>query len=210
MGDNTTASGPSSTAMGRGTSAGGESATAMGFQTEANGNRSTALGSNARALGNGSFAFGDASTAAAVVATENMFALRASGGIRLRSSANESTGCDLQGGSATWNCTSSRLAKDHFEDLDGELVLGKLATMRIQRWRYLNTREWHAGPTAEDFHAAFQLGPGPTTISTVDADGISLIAVQALERRTAELREENANLRRRLDALEAERAAERK
>jgi hypothetical protein len=224
MGSGTTASGPYSTAMGRQTKAignestamglltvaSGDLATAMGYQTQAAGDRSTALGSNARALGEGSFVYGDASTTAILAAAANMFAVRASGGFRFRTSGDESTGCNLQGGTGTWNCTSSRLAKEGFEDLDGESVLAELAAMQIQRWRYRNTGDWHVGPTAEDFHAAFQLGPGPTTISTVDADGISLLAVQALERRTAELREENADLRRRLEALEAERAAERK
>jgi hypothetical protein len=210
MGQESKATGQQSVAMGTLTTASGNLATAMGYQTQAVGRFSTALGSNARALGEGSFVYGDASTTAILAAAANMFAVRASGGVRFRTSADESTGCNLQGGTGTWNCTSSRLAKEGFEDLDGESVLAKLAAMQIQRWRYRNTSDWHVGPTAEDFHAAFQLGPGPTTISTVDADGISLLAVQALERRTAELREENADLRYRLEALEAERAAERK
>jgi uncharacterized small protein (DUF1192 family) len=109
-----------------------------------------------------------------------------------------STGCNLPAGSGTFDCTSSRLAKVDFEDVDGETVLGKLAAIRIQRWRYRGTDASHVGPTAEDFHAAFDVGQGPTTISTVDADGISLLAIQALERRTAELREENAALRAKL------------
>lgn len=201
MGQESKATGQQSVAMGSLTTASGDIATAMGFQTQAAGAFSTALGSNARALGEGSFAYGDASSSAIVAATANMFAVRAAGGFRFRTSPNESTGCNLQSGTGTWNCTSSRLAKEGFHDLDGERVLGQLAAMQIQRWRYRNTSDWHVGPTAEDFHAAFHLGPGPTTISTVDADGIGLLAVQALERRTAELREENAALRAELTAL---------
>jgi hypothetical protein len=68
----------------------------------------------------------------------------------------------------------------------------------------------HLGPTAEDFHAAFGLGEGSTKIATVDADGIALRAVQALERRTAELREENdalrSEMRERMTALSEENA----
>jgi hypothetical protein len=37
--------------------------------------------------------------------------------------------------------------------------------------------------TAQDFHAAFGLGEDPLRISTIDADGIALRAVQALELR---------------------------
>lgn len=203
MGDDTKASGESSTAMGYRSEASGVNATAMGFQTQASGEVSTAIGSNARALGQGSFAYGDASSGAPVAALTNMFVVRASGGILFRTSPDQSTGCNLQSLGGTWDCTSSRLAKENFQDLDGEAVLHRLAGIRIQRWRYRGTDVPHVGPTAEDFFAAFQLGTGSTTISTVDADGISLRAIQALERRTAQLLKENAELRRRLEALEA-------
>jgi hypothetical protein len=212
LGLRTEARAHASTAMGEGTIAGGNAATALGRNTQAVGDYSTAMGSNASAIGRGSFAYGDASTDATVGATENMFAVRASGGIRLRTSPNESTGCDLQSGSGTFNCTSSRLTKEGFEDLDGDVVLERLAEIRIQRWRYRGTEQWHVGPTAEDFYAAFSMGKGPTTISTVDADGISLVGIQALERRTAELQEESvalraelADLRRAVDHLSASR-----
>jgi hypothetical protein len=58
MGDVTTASGESSTAMGMQTTAFGESSTAMGLQTRAIGNYSTAMGSNATANGYYSTAMG--------------------------------------------------------------------------------------------------------------------------------------------------------
>ena len=38
----------------------------------------------------------------------------------------------------------------------------------------------HRGPTAQDFRAAFGLGEDDTTISTVDAQGVALAAVQGL------------------------------
>jgi hypothetical protein len=201
MGSETRAIGPRSTAMGDNTQAIGENSTAMGFRTTAAGNQSTVLGSNAQtfAAGVGSFVYGDAAGTTAISSVfPNEFLVRASGGFQFRTSPNLSTGCNLPAGSGTFDCTSSRLAKVDFEDVDGETVLGKLAAIRIQRWRYRGTDASHVGPTAEDFHAAFDVGQGPTTISTVDADGISLLAIQALERRTAELREENAALRAKL------------
>jgi hypothetical protein len=184
--------------MGDNTQAIGENSTAMGFRTTAAGNQSTVLGSNAQTFpgGVGSFVYGDAAGTTAISSIfPNEFLIRASGGFQFRTSPTLSTGCNLPAGSGTFACTSSRLAKEGFEDLDGETVLRKLAGIPIQRWRYRGTRASHVGPTAEDFRAAFELGDGTTTISTVDADGISLLAVQALERRTAELREENAELR---------------
>jgi hypothetical protein len=201
IGSGTTASGFASFATGGGTKALGRNSTAMGEATTAVGDFSTAMGRLAATFGPGGFAYGDNSAGTTITALSNEFAIRAAGGFRLRTSGNLSTGCDLAAGSGTFSCTSSRLAKENFEDLDGEVVLDKLAAMPIQRWRYRNTEDWHVGPAAEDFHAAFQLGPGPTTISTVDADGIGLLAAQALERRTAELKEENAALRAELAAL---------
>ena len=40
------------------------------------------------------------------------------------------------------------------------------------------------GPTAQDFHGAFGLGEDPLRISTIDADGVALAGVRALEART--------------------------
>ena len=60
---------------------------------------------------------------------------------------------------------------------------------------------------AQDFFAAFgKDGIGtigtPTTINSGDMAGILMIAVQAQEKRTAELQRKNAELKARLEALE--------
>ena len=39
----------------------------------------------------------------------------------------------------------------------------------------------HIGPTARDFAAALGVGENDTTISTVDADGVALAAIQGLD-----------------------------
>ena len=44
----------------------------------------------------------------------------------------------------------------------------------------------HIGPTAESFYKAFGLGTGGDNISTIDADGVSLVAIQALTDRLEE------------------------
>ena len=50
---------------------------------------------------------------------------------------------------------------------------------------------------AQDFYAAFQLdGIGnDSTINTGDIDGINMIAIQELEKRTADLKNENDRLK---------------
>ncbi len=217
----TKAIGPSSAALGEEAQAAGGSALAAGFRTQALGNASmatgtgtvaagaasVALGSVVTAQGDGSFAFGDRNTGFPVNAGPNEFLVRAFGGIGLNTGVN--IGCDLPAGTGAWACTSSRLAKEGFEAVDGETMLERLATVPIQRWRYRGTEAAHLGPTAEDFHAAFGLGESATKIATVDANGVSLLAVQALERRTAALQAENTALRaettelgRRLEVLE--------
>lgn len=202
MGTSTVASGNTSTAMGTATLASGQNSTAIGFSTSALGAGSVAMGSYATAQGVGSFVFGDASTSEIARALDNQFLVRAYGGVGFNSASG--IGCDLNPGEGAWACTSSRLAKEGFEDVNGEMVLAKLAGIPIQRWRYIGAEAAHVGPTAEDFRAAFGLGEGSTKIATVDADGIALRAVQALERRTAELREENTALRAENAAMRAE------
>ena len=65
----------------------------------------------------------------------------------------------------------------------------------------------HYGPMAQDFFAAFgHDGIGtigtPTTIGSSDMAGISMIAVQALEKQNSEIKAENAELKARLERLE--------
>ncbi len=84
-------------------------------------------------------------------------------------------------------------------------MLTKIAALPIQSWNYKSQAPAirHMGPTAQDFYAAFGLGEGELTITTTDIDGVNLLAVQALEKRTAALQAENARLRERLTELEA-------
>jgi hypothetical protein len=213
----TTASGAFSVALGSGTTASGSVATAMGSGTTASGQNTTAMGRNASTNNRaGSFIYGDASTESVVVpSANNQFVVRASGGFLFRTSANLTTGCNLAAGSGTWTCTSSRDEKMDFQDLDGEDVLTRVAAIPVQSWRY--TREEgvvrHVGPTAQDFRAAFGLGDSDEAIGHIDASGINMRAIQALEIRTRQLQgqtmridaleRENLHLRERLAAIES-------
>ncbi len=220
MGSETRASGAAAVAMGSGSLATGDGSLASGYQSQASGTSSIAVGSLAHAAGTGSVALGTravaqgegsfvfadrSSTTQPHTAGTNEFLVRAHGGIGFNSGTN--IGCDLPAGVGAWACTSSRHAKEGFAPVDGEAVLAKLARIPIQRWTYLATRALHVGPTAEDFFDAFGLGEGPTTITTVDADGIALLGVQSLERRTTELRAELAALRAELAAMRHEMSA---
>jgi hypothetical protein len=78
--------------------------------------------------------------------------------------------------------------------------------MPVTEWSYIAQGESirHIGPTAQDFFVAFGLGEDPLRISTLDAEGVALAAIRALEARTRELQaairqrdEEAASLGRR-------------
>lgn len=77
---------------------------------------------------------------------------------------------------------SSRALKQEFLALDASTVLAKLSTLDVQQWSYKHRPdEKHVGPVAEEFYALFGLGEGETTISTIDTDGVMMLAIQALK-----------------------------
>lgn len=212
MGSNTTASGPHAAAMGYATTASGFGSLAMGSSTQAVGAYSLAGGANAIARGNssmafgnaetvaiahGSFAFGDISTNTRIVSDlANQFVVRASGGVGFYTNPAMTLGVELDPNDGTWNTLSDRNRKENFQDLSGEDVLDRLSRIPIQRWSYITggPAATHVGPTAQDFYAAFGLGTNPLRISSVDADGIALAGVKALESRTRDLLESHRML----------------
>ena len=121
--------------------------------------------------------------------------------------------------SGIWTNTSDVNRKHLFESVRGEDVLDRLRRMPIRSWSYRvdDASVRHLGPTAQDFRASFGLGNDDLTIGTVDADGVALAAAQALEARTAAqqqriealerqnaaLQQENAEMRARMDRVEA-------
>ena len=126
--------------------------------------------------------------------------------------ADLSKGVALGPGGSSWASLSDVNAKENFRDVDGEDLLAKLARIPIREWNYKaqDTAIRHMGPTAQDFRAAFGLGDFPLRINTIDADGVALAGVQALDTRTSalravvdDLRRENDELRARLSRLEA-------
>jgi len=205
IGSITTASGYSSTAMGQQTTASGYISTALGQQTTASGSNSTAMGSYASTNGHtGVFVYGDTSTFTNVTAQANdQFVVRAAGGTKFYSNPAMSTGVSLSTGGGAWDNLSDAQMKTNFRDLDGNAVLAKLARIPIREWNYItqNASVRHVGPTAQDFRAAFGLGEDDRHISTLDPDGISLRAIQALDARTQRLQDENAALKAELAAL---------
>ncbi|MFO7679882.1 MAG: tail fiber domain-containing protein, partial [Chloroflexota bacterium] len=160
--------------------------------------------SNDNANHDGVFLFADWNDSDFLSTAANEFAVRASGGVRLRTSSTLTTGCNLAAGSGTWDCTSDRDAKANFAAVDGRAILAQVAALPITTWNF-KTQDasiQHIGPVAQDFYAAFGTGESDTTISMVDADGVALAAIQGLNEIVQEKEAQIAALEARLTALE--------
>jgi hypothetical protein len=197
-GGNNTASGFSSTVAGGAqntasfegaTVAGGENNKAAGqFSMVLGGQSTSALGKYSFAAGHiatanydGSFVWSD-TTGIAFDNAPNQFIAQASGGFALYSAPNGTAGVILLAGSGSWSSQSDRSVKSNLSRVDGQALLVRLAALPIATWNYKaqpdSTR--HMGPMAQDFHEAFGLGEDDRYISTVDAEGVALAAIQAL------------------------------
>jgi hypothetical protein len=215
MGFITRASGSSSMAMGYGTLASGESSTAMGHGSTASGTYSTAMGMNATASGNystamgnyvstnsfaGSFVIGDNSTATTNVSTAvNQMMMRFAGGYRLFTDAAATMGVSLAAGASSWGTISDSTKKTNFKKADHDYFLSSLSKLKLGSWNYKsqdakNFR--HYGPMAQEIYNFFgHDGKGTigcdTLLASADMDGIMMICLQALEKRTGELQKAN-------------------
>ena len=101
--------------------------------------------------------------------------------------------------------SSSRELKTDFSLLDGKEILSRLAGIPMMSWRYKTEAGdvQHFGPMAEDFHAAFGVGPDAQHITSIDADGVALAAIQGLYATVQEKDAEIDELKTRLAQLES-------
>ena len=111
-----------------------------------------------------------------------------------------------------WTNVSDRNLKENFTSVNDKSLLEKIASLPISEWNYKaeNSSVKHIGPVAQDFYAAFNLGEDDKHISTVDASGVALAAIQSLDRqakeqdsRIAALQQQNATLQQQNAALDA-------
>lgn len=136
------------------------------------------------------------------------FSLNNDGSVLIRSNITQTnSGVTMAAGSGSWSALSDRNVKTAIEPSDTRAVLDKLVAMPVSEWSYIAQGEdiRHIGPMAQDFSAAFGVGENDTTISTVDADGVALAAIQGLnqklETELAQSRAENAGLQAQLQQL---------
>jgi hypothetical protein len=215
IGQDVRASASNAVAFGLRSTAAQQSSFAVGEDNTASGAASVALGYHAHTNARqGSFVFSDRSSVDTLRAGVNHSAnWRVSGGFRIFTSSNLTTGVTIQSGSVAsnwgqnnaviststgaylgtdgvWHDVSDVARKHLFADVSGEDVLARLRNLPITTWTYKVDADdvRHLGPTAQDFHTTFGLGSDPRTISGVDEGGVALSAAQALTVRTDDLR----------------------
>ena len=109
------------------------------------------------------------------------------------------------------SCVSDRNQKKNIAPIDATTILDKVSRLPISTWTYRQEPPAvrHLGPMAQDFRAAFGLGDDDRTYFAVDAQGVALAAIQALDGLVAAQKKEidtlsrqNRDLSRRLRAIE--------
>jgi hypothetical protein len=120
----------------------------------------------------------------------------------------------------TWTNASTRDKKDRFTRLDPAEVLVRIHQLPVEGWYYKGTEEYHIGPYAEDFYAAFGTGvheiietdatgaivrrPNPEVshyLAASDVAGVALLGVKALSERSQAAENRQDALEARLEAL---------
>jgi Chaperone of endosialidase len=117
-------------------------------------------------------------------------------------------------GQVDFTFTSDMTKKENFQPVDGEEVLRKLRGLTLTSWNYIghDPKQFrHYGPMGQEFFAAFghdAIGTigSPTTLTASDLAGVLMSAVQAIEKRTVQLREEEDRLQKTVETFKAENA----
>lgn len=211
LGQNLSASSANSISLGRASSSSGygsvtigsfafatkSNAYAFGKYVYANGESSMALGTEVSTNGHyGSVIIGDASVFDTTSSTaDHQMMMRFNGGYIFYTVRNLSAGVSLLQGGNSWSSVSDSTKKENFVDADGEYFLNSLSKLKLGSWNYKKQnpkKHRHYGPMAQEiFHYfgkdKFGTIGNDTTVASADMDGIIMICLQALEKRTQKL-----------------------
>lgn len=219
IGNTNTVSQYASSALGNNLIVAGLYSTGIGVRSDANGNYAMAIGNDVHASGNystamgnfvstnfyhGSFIIGDKSSFDTTRCDAmNQMVMRFANGYKLYTDMDATVGLQVSPGGNAWSVISDVHKKEKFLPADGETVLSCIRKLKLGSWNYIGQdpkQLRHYGPMAQEFFAAFGkdkygLIGNDTTINQADFDGINLIAIQALEKRTQQLQETEKELK---------------
>jgi hypothetical protein len=171
--------------------------TAIGAEASAGYINSTAIGYQASTTGNNRMAFGNESVANWIFGRTSVTAGRA---LEVGTNNTNGNGAYLTAG-GTWTNNSDINLKEDITKISTQDILQKIAAMPITRWKYTGTNEYHIGPMAQDFHAAFNTGTDNKSISSIDPAGVALAAIQALIEKNEKLEQEIQALKNQMKLL---------
>jgi Chaperone of endosialidase len=209
LGGNNIVSGGLSFALGSQNNISSSLSTAIGNSINLSASNSVAFGQNIQvnAGGTNSMTMIDGSAASLVtIGTANRFSARYANGFFFYSNSTFTTGAFLGSGANSWASISDSTKKEKFLEIDGESMLRRASKMRATTWNYKGQDSKtfrHYGPMAQEFFAAFghdtfgTIG-NDTTIASADIAGVNFALIQALEKRTQILMEENTKLKSQL------------
>jgi hypothetical protein len=173
-------------------------ATIPGGRNNSATNYAFAAGCRAQAIHQGAFVWADNNEFDFASTSANSFSARSVGGARFVSAINgsgtPSAGVVLPAGGGSWTSLSDKNAKENVVPVSGRQILEELDSVPIATWNYKAQDKSirHIGPMAQDFAAAFKVGEDNRGITTVDADGVALAAIQGLNE---SLKEKDARIR---------------
>ncbi|MFH0884035.1 MAG: hypothetical protein V2A56_13695 [bacterium] len=144
----------------------------------------------------GSFVWADGVNSAFSGTAPNQFSARATGGFRFVSNDDGTAGVRLNPGSSSWSMLGDRNQTENISAVDLDDLLLKLEELPVTTWNYRSQDAGirHMSPAAQDFYTAFGLGQDSLHIGSVDAEGVTLAAIQGLIQRNSELEERVAEL----------------
>jgi hypothetical protein len=98
--------------------------------------------------------------------------------------------------SIRWGLTGRHPEPFQHDPVNGHDVLETLVSLPISKWSYLwdGPADRHLGPMSQDFMGAFHLGDDERRINLLDANGVNMVAIQALYRRVVALEAEVARI----------------
>ncbi|MBC7936422.1 MAG: tail fiber domain-containing protein [Rhizobacter sp.] len=225
MGAYNYSTGSGSVAIGAVNTSGGNRSVVLGTTLMVQGDYATAIGTKITipptalgSLGIGDLEFSNNVVDNTSLGNANEFVARFRGGYFFMSSGNAPggnysarTGVKIGPGQNSWSAISDVRVKENFEPVDGEEILRKIAGMLSVTWNYKAQDPKlfrHYGPMAQDFFEAF----GKDKYGTIGCDtlinqqdflGVSFVAIQALEKRSAAYLKEIEIMKEQLNALKS-------
>ena len=207
IGSSVISDGVSAIALGSNVTAGGDNSFVWGINSNTTGSSSFILGTNLFDGGHkGDAMLGDTDpwgAGSVGSGSDNQMVCRFNNGYYFLTGGNTNrSGMIANHGDNSWSQISDSTKKEKLIPVNGEDLLKKISNFKLTTWNYKGQDSKifrHYGPMAQDFHNAFghdALGTigNDTLINQADFLGVSFTAIQALEKRTEKIEQQQSEI----------------